>query len=305
MDMTAGGSPSQGVKHPSIIALLAAHPGETNARNLIRRLARDRIALAKRHGWPGPPFCPKILASLFGIRCKEVQHDIGSEGRILPYPDGSLWIEYRSGRSKERQRFTIFHEFAHTLFPDFSELVPHRYSHTRKPFDPEDEFEKLCDIGASEMLLPIPEFHTHIHNAPVVCCETIRDLSALYVASPDATIRRFVEIHETLGCAAVFLTDQKGDYSGRGPLWVQYCLRSSLFKSFFPPGTTPPWNSVAVQCLKNGVAITSAAKETWWISQQPRSYLVQALKLPNIPEAPDYPKVVALILPSGYKLNAH
>ena len=265
----------------------------------MRRLAGEKVALAKRYGWTGPPFCPKILAGLFGIRCKEVDHDIGSEGRILLYPDGRPWIEYRSGRTKERQRFTVFHELAHTFFPDFCELVPHAYQ--RAGADPEDEFEKLCDIAASEMLLPIAEFRGHSYGLPVVCCEAIQKLSALYQASPDATIRRFVEIHENLPCAAVFLTDQKGDYQGRGPLWVQYCYRSSPFKGYFPGGTTPPWNSVAVHCLGEGTGVTPSAKETWWISQKPRSYLVQAIRLPAVPENPSYPKVVALVLPSGYR----
>lgn len=269
----------------------------------MRRLAREKVAFAKRYRWEGPPFCPLALTSLFGIRCKEVDHDIGSEGRILPYPNGQLWIEYRSGRLKERQRFTIFHEFAHTFFPDFCDLAPHHYTIQRKPTDPEDEVEKLCDIAASEMLLPIGEFRAHAYSIPKACCEALRDLSAIYVASPDATIRRFVEMHESLACAAVFLTDQKGEYPGKGPLWVQYCCCSPLFKGYFPGGTAAPWNSLAVQCLNDGKGITPSAKETWWISDKPRSYLVQALKLPDIPEAPNYPKVVALMLPSSYKLR--
>src|SRR2546423_1202620 len=125
MATPAGGSRPD--KHPSVSALLAAYPGETNAKELIRRLARAKVAYAKAFGWKGPPFCPKVFASVFGIRCRPVQHDIGSEGRILPYPDGKPWIEYRGDRMEERQRFTILHEFAHTLFPDFCEFMPHHY----------------------------------------------------------------------------------------------------------------------------------------------------------------------------------
>lgn len=301
MHSSAGASPSRRAKHPSVIALLAAHPGEKNAKDLIRRLAREKVAAAKRYRWEGPPFCPKALASLFGIRCKEVRHDIGSEGRVLLYPDGSPWIEYRSGRPKERQRFTIFHEFAHTLFPDFCELVPHRHSPEKPESDPEAEVEKLCDIGASELLFPLSDFRAHSNSLPTVCCEAIRSLSQTYVASTEATIRRFVETHETLKCAAVFLTDQKGEYHGTGPLWVQYCCVSPLFKGFFPSGTIPPRTSVTLNCLKDGTAITHLAQETWWVAKNPRSYLIQALQIPPIPEAPNYPKAVALVLPTSYK----
>src|SRR6185437_15156974 len=105
-------------------------------------------AYAKALGWNGPAFCPKVFAGIFGIRCKEVNYEIGGEGRILPYADRKLWIEYRSQRLPERQRFTIFHEFAHTLFPDFCKFLPHHYS-GGKAKDPEKEFENLCDIAAS------------------------------------------------------------------------------------------------------------------------------------------------------------
>src|SRR5689334_11459984 len=128
MSTLAGSHGTPSARHRSILALLNEYPGEKDAKTLIRRLAQERIASAKTLGWSGPAFCPKILASLFGIRCKEVHHEIGGEGRILPYADGKLWIEYRSKRLLERQRFTIFHEFAHTLFPDFSKFVPHHYS---------------------------------------------------------------------------------------------------------------------------------------------------------------------------------
>ena len=211
-------------RHKSIEALLKEYAGETDAKALMRRLAREKVAYAKSHRWAGPPFCPKVFAGIFGIRCKEVTHEIDGDGRILLYPDGSIWIEYRTERVAERQRFTMFHEFAHTLFPDFCKFLPHHSS--GKPKDPEKEFENLCDIAASEMLLPLENVNEDLARIPRVCLEEITRLSSRYAASIDATTLRLVELLVNLPCVAVFLTDEKGSRSGHGPLWTKYSMEN-------------------------------------------------------------------------------
>src|SRR4051812_47264438 len=109
--MPEGTNPESGdvVAQESIDALLASSPGERNPKNVIRRLARQKVVYAKSLKWTGPPFCPKEFTGIFGIRCKEVTHNIGGCGRLLLTRKGQLWIEYRSGEMPERQRFTIFH----------------------------------------------------------------------------------------------------------------------------------------------------------------------------------------------------
>jgi hypothetical protein len=288
-------------RHESVVVLLNAFPEESDPKEIIRQLAREKIAIAKRHGWNGPSFCPKMLASLFDIRCREIDTDIGAEGRILPYPDGRLWIEYRSGRSPERQRFTIFHEFAHTLFPDFCEFLPCHQAAAKSNKDPEREFENLCDIAASEMLLPLENVKEDVAQIKQISFEEFDRLSRRYEASIDATAHRFTESLEDVPCTVVFLTDQRGTNPGRGPLWVKYGCRNSSFKGFIPTGTTPPANSVAFHCNKNGERITQRQKETWWPNGKPRTWLAQAIKLPEILHNPDYSKVAVLLLPSSYK----
>jgi Zn-dependent peptidase ImmA (M78 family) len=283
-----------------VTALLKAFPNERDAKTIIRNLAREKVALAKSYGWKGPAFCPKILASLFDIRCKEVDADIGGDGRILLYPDGKLWIEYRSKRMSERQRFTIFHEFAHTLFPDFCDFLPHHQGYAKRPKDPDKEFENLCDIAASEMLLPLMDVSDDLAQLKRISLNEFLRLSRRYEASIDATAHRFTELIETIPCAVVFLTDQRGSNSGRGPLWVKYLCRNSLFNGFIPIGTATPADSVALRCFRDGESITEPSKETWWISGKPRTWSSQAIKLPEFPLNPDYAKVAILLLPSGY-----
>jgi hypothetical protein len=288
-------------RHESVLALLTAFPSEGDPKKIIRKLAREKVAIAKSRGWQGPAFCPKMLASLFDIRCKEVDADIGAEGRILPYPDGKLWIEFRSGRIPERQRFTIFHEFAHTLFPDFCEFVPHHHAAPSSTKDPEKEFENLCDIAASEMLLPLENVKEDMACMKQISFEEYDRLSRRYEASIDATAHRFTELVEIVPCTVVFLTDQKGTHTGHGPLWVKYGCRNPSFKAFIPVGATPPATSVAFRCYRNGEKITQPEKETWWLNGKPRTWLAQAIKLPDVSQNPDYSKVAVLLLPSSYK----
>jgi len=252
VDASSGKSPG---RHESVVKLLNTFPKESDPKAIIRRLARERIATARKLGWKGPSFCPKMLASLFDIRCKEVDSEIGGEGRILPYPDGKLWIEYRKGPIPERIRFTIFHEFAHTLFPDFCDLLPHHQAASSATKDPEKEFENLCDVAASEMLLPLEEVKDDLAQLKHVSFEELTRLSRRYEASIDATTHRFAELVEGVPVVAVFLTDQKDENCGRGPLWVKYCCRNAEFKGYIPKGNTPPATSVALHC---GLA------SIWW-----------------------------------------
>ena len=163
-------------RHPSVTALLDAHPSQSDPKVIIRNLAREKVAYAKSKGWSGPPYCPKEFASIFGIRCKEVTHDIGGDGRILMGPDGRLLIEFASGKVIERQRFTMFHEFAHTLFPDYCAFVA-QHNQSREASASEDfEFESLCDVAAAEMLFPLEDFNEDLSRLPQACFETIHDL---------------------------------------------------------------------------------------------------------------------------------
>jgi hypothetical protein len=300
MSTSVTGPEASAIVHKSIEALLAVYPNEDSAENIIRRLAREKVSYAKSRCWVGPPYCPKELASLFGIKCKEVEHEIDGEGRILLCRTKKLQIEYRKGRLPERQRFTIFHEFAHTLFPDYCEFLPQHQSSQKNPPSPIKKFEHLCDVGASEMLMPLDDFTDDFQKLKWLGFESVHELRERYQASIDATIYRLVDLVTSVGFAAVFLTDQRGSNGGCGPLWVKHSSRNSLFKSFIPIGVTPPPKSVVTQCYRNNLETTAAVKETWWIKGAPRSWLVQAARLPTVSEDINYPKVVALLFPSGY-----
>jgi len=291
--MTAQNSGMSEQLHPSVKRLLADHPGETDPEHLIRKLARNRVAYAKEHGWSGPPFCPVIFASIFNVVCNEVDHDIGGDGRILLSRAGRPIIEYKSGYLAERQRFTMFHEFAHLLFRDYCEFVPHHHTFDDSESPEHRYFEYLCDVGASEMIMPMNDFESDLKRYSRMDVASIQSLGKRYEASVDAAISRCAELGHHVAFSAAFLTDQKGKHDGPGPLWVKYSKKTTSFKGFIWPGTCPPSGSVVLSCFENGLT-SEPRQETWTIKERRKSFLVQALKLPEVPTQPSYPKIAAL-----------
>lgn len=283
--MPTSKSSGKAVKHESVQALLDAHPGERYPKKIIKKLAMIRLADARRKKWKGPPFCPKILASLYGIHCLEVQHDIGGDGRILPDPrnPGSALIEYRAGQMEERQRFTMFHEFAHTLFPDYCELKTYHLESAAK--DPDKEFENLCDVAAAELMMPVDEFAADLQDKQINGT-LVAALKTRYTASIDATVRRVIDLTLSVPIGALFLAAAKG-----GPREVRYSLQNKLFPGYVRSGSKVGWSG----------ADNDPKVMTLFIDGKPRTYLVEALPLPVIPENTNYPTTALLLQPSGPK----
>ncbi len=279
--------------HPSVQSLMAeALPGDS-AEDVIRRKCREMVARAKALGWEGPPYDPRILASLHRIKVVETNEDFGSEGRIFA-TRSEVRIEYRAGILPERQRFTIFHELAHTCFPDAYEFVRNRLN---SPDDDEayNEFERLCDKGAGELLIPEVDLVSDLAES-IICMGNFHRLSKRYEASIDATLRRILDKTEH-PCAAVFLTDAGfDDFEGvKGRLRVQYMWRSRAFKGYIPKGELLPKGT---RCARQDLDLPGQflpIKETWWVKNRPFSYYVEPLRLPQIAANPNYPKCVALI----------
>jgi len=136
-------------------------PGETPAPTIelggddpvaaLRLRANELIA-----GLPGPPFhldCPEIRSKV-GINQIRYSRSASVHGRIF-WRDGGYVIEVASALNKERQAFTLAHEIAHTFF-----LQPRMAERERTSdrngsgLQRNNEEERLCDIAASEMLMP-------------------------------------------------------------------------------------------------------------------------------------------------------
>src|SRR5450756_2519558 len=86
--------------------------------------ARELVTRAIDAGWPGPPFDPVALAAKY-LGLKVVATDEVADARTVPTPTGPR-IEFNPNRPRERRRYSVAHEIAHTLFPDHAERVRNR-----------------------------------------------------------------------------------------------------------------------------------------------------------------------------------
>lgn len=188
-----------------LIERLVRESGAADAEAAIRSHARALIELYRsQFGELTFPLDMEVLASLRGITKSDSPPVHSDDAELVP--DGQGAIEYRVNpdRPETRQRFSVAHEIAHTFFPDYQTKswcrTDARY---RRRDDPDEFVEMLCDIGASELMMPVAEF-----TSSVLAVDTAEQLFALtktYHASPEAVLRRFAEIHPR-AVAALFLS---------------------------------------------------------------------------------------------------
>lgn len=279
--------------HPSITALmLEAMEGE-KPEDVMRRKCRDLVGWAKNRGWSGPPFDPEILAGLLKIRVEDTLEEFEGDGRIFPHGNRVV-IQFRSDRLVERQRFTIFHEIAHTCFPDVFEMIRKHNSSSDQDAG-HKKFENLCDIGAGELLLPYEELVADL-SAKKFSMQCADELRIRYRASVEATLKRMLDL-TSHPCAAVFLTDQSFKNFRAEPhrMLVKWMWKSSTFKGYIPTGTLLPKGSCLVSTCGESSHPFPTSPETWKLNKYPRTWYVETMRLPFVPENLQYPKVVAML----------
>ena len=162
----------------------SASPGATDA-SLVIEIA-DRIvsdfALS-------PPISLEVVAGIQGIRRVE-RVALPHAACLVPGPDGAV-IKLRASDSVARQNFSGFHEIGHTFMPGYELAVQLRcdpgQGHGRDPI------EELCDLAASELLLPRRHFLSDIAEADLDF-HAVDALADRYGASMEATARRLTSL---------------------------------------------------------------------------------------------------------------
>jgi Zn-dependent peptidase ImmA (M78 family) len=259
---------------------------------VIRRRCRELVAAAKESGWNGPPYDPEILAGFCDIEVEAVDADIHADARIFPYHDGRLLIQYTRNVSAERQRFSICHELTHTRFPDCYEEV--RYRQNKGKFDSRHQaLEKLCNIGAAELLIPHEDFVARL-NGRQPSLELANELRKTFGCSMEAMLYRLVDLSNQ-PCAVVFLTKRlKPKEERRHPEFdlgletphpkfrVDYSRNSAAFAGYFPQHKSAPDLSVVYKAV--GQHFPSAVEN--WDIYGLEEHAVQAAALPVIANNP-------------------
>jgi hypothetical protein len=145
--------------------------------------------------FPGePPFDLEALASFRGLKPSQDSPRHSPDSEIAP-ENGQVVLRVNRDRPLVRQRFSIGHEVGHTLFPEFQLAVRCRKANDRDWADPGDQLESLCDVAASEFLFPSPWFEGELRRVRVSAAG-VRELAARFLASPEATIRRLVDVEQ-------------------------------------------------------------------------------------------------------------
>lgn len=170
--------------HESVRALLASAQGNDASEAILER-ARALTTFALALGWSGPPFDMEELASLSGLRVthsRELESD--QDAYVVP---GEIVLNYH--KPQVRQRYSVAHEIAHTLFPDYSARLK-AVGRMWRSGDGDSELERLCQLAASELIMPEATFAPAVKQNDPNVSEVLR-LASEYDVSPEACARRY------------------------------------------------------------------------------------------------------------------
>jgi Zn-dependent peptidase ImmA (M78 family) len=236
---------------------------------LIRERARELVIKAFNIGWEGPPFDPIKLAEILGY--KIMPNEAILDARILPDGKSSFIIEYNPYQRESRINFSIAHEIGHTLFPDCNDKIRNR-ENTKESESWEVEF--LCNIAASEILLPYAEFTNEANSVPLNL-DSLLQIANTYKASIESVFLRFCEVVDkpcSIILAAFTNLDQK-------ELIVEYSKSSKKSDINIERGFIIPNASKVYDCLNSGW--TAYSLEKWGIFNN-LEYNLYAIGLPPV-----------------------
>jgi hypothetical protein len=116
----------------------------------------------------------------------EVTSNLSCDGVLEPmgttFADG-FRLRLRKDMSPARRRFSLGHELCHTFLYEFVPEVKFR------PHEVDDEEEKLCNFGASVLLVPTKTLRATAKKMPI-CLATLEQLAKAYsVSLPTMLIR--------------------------------------------------------------------------------------------------------------------
>jgi len=253
--------------------------------DFITAKARRMVLDALDQGWMGPPFDPMMLATLLGIDV-QANSDV-RDARTVPIGRGKARIEFNPNRTRGRIRYSVAHEIAHTLFPDFADRVRNRAQHDELVGD-EWQLEALCNIAAAEFLMPLGSLAGH--SADRLGIRTVLELQRKFDVSMEALVIRLAETSELplAGfCASprdpAHFTRYHLDYMIPSRGWSEYRI---------PRRIRLPRDSVVRQCT--AIGFSAQGVETWWAKSG--SMQVDAVGIPPYPGG-SAPRVVGLLRP--------
>lgn len=217
---------------------------------LMEETARSLVLKAREQGWEGPPFNPLYLAKMQGL---QIEANSSVADARLVVTDGGPKIEFNPRQARERVRFSIAHEIAHLLFPDWAEQV-----RNRRGDGTEDgwQLEMLCNLAASEFVLPIGSLSS-IEEIPSI--EELMSQRRAYDVSAEAFLIRMAKIsNQPIG---IFVSSPVVTDDGRRNYKIDYFLGSPTAPKFRLTGMAIPNESIVHRCT--AIGHTNCSIENW------------------------------------------
>ncbi len=245
----------------------------------IQDAARKLVLEAREKGWQGPPFNPLHIVEMLGARV-EANSNI-SDARLSASDDGPV-VEFNPRQPRERVRFSIAHEIAHMLFPDWKDRVRNRGGNNSGSDD--WQLEMLCNLAASEFVLPIGSLPA---TSPVPTIEELMKIRREYDVSAEAFLIRLAKIaDEPIG---VFFASPRLSSDSKRSYRVDYLVSSPTAPKVSLTGLEIPQESIVQNCTAIGQ--TNAAIESWALGVPTK---IECVGIPGFPGT-SYPRVGGVI----------
>jgi O-acetyl-ADP-ribose deacetylase (regulator of RNase III) len=272
--------------HESVLRLA----GDRDPVAVVTERARELVMRAMDAGWTGPPFDPLTLATQF-LKMELVASDDVSDARTVPTSTGAR-IEFNPNRPRERRRYSVAHEIAHTLFPDCTERVRHRGSHHTDAKPQDWQLETLCNIAAAEILMPIGSLPAP--NPAAFSIDMLTRVRPKYDVSMEAVLIRAAHIAD-FPCA-VFAASRLESGMSLGRYRVDYAMGSHNWRPPAARGQLLPLDSVANQCT--AIGFTAKDDESWISGEE--AVRVECVGIPGFPGSA-YPRVAGILIPAAVR----
>jgi Zn-dependent peptidase ImmA (M78 family) len=214
---------------PDVISLIRATGSLVDPRSAVISQARNLVAkLSQFANAPAEAIERlRILASMKGITIEPMDIDrqqVEKRDAIILSTQSSRVILYNPNRPAGRVAFSIAHEISHAFFPN--SFVGARFRTICESSSKEaNELERLCDIGASELLMPIHEFRREV--AGNFSLSQVEKLCAIFGSSFEATVFRLATAHSGIAAAGLLRyrlrmdEERKAKPSNQGFLFVR------------------------------------------------------------------------------------
>lgn len=170
------------------------------ATNLVVERARQLVnQLVEQRGHDKPPFSPEEFARLQGVNIERA--DLGKTSAVLLRLHEGYTIKLNQNHNLARQNFSLAHEIGHILLHELKVEINTENIEYRT-FNPQAHAlarakvrERLCDISATELLMPELVFKKYLSGFGV-SVHSVERLASVFRVSIRAAALRIAEVSE-------------------------------------------------------------------------------------------------------------